>query len=350
MFAPNAWHIGDLQSWQPVAASDYRTELSDMNDSREWKTKDKPVSAKRYDIVVFGDTCVDLILRDDDIVPRFGQVEKIVAGYHLEMGGSCCIFAAQAAKLGLSVALLGRVGDDAFGELIMNTLKAAGVDTQFVSVDASLSTGITVHLVQNDDRAMLTHLGSLNALTRLDVTRDILASARHLHYGSLYLQTGLLPNWVDILQDAKHSGLSVSLDTNWDPHERWNHGFKRALDFIDLLLPNEQEALKLSGATDFSAAVESLRERVPILVVKQAEKGATAWYRDCEISHVVDPAESGGDGIGAGDSFDAGFLASWLQGLPLETCLSIACQCGRAVAGMAGGLRGQPWRSEIAAL
>ncbi len=307
-------------------------------------------SATPYDIVVFGDTCVDLILRDDDIVPRFGQAEKIVAGYHLEMGGSCCIFAAQAAKLGLKVRLLGRVGDDAFGQLIVDTLATAGVDTQYIKVDSRLRTGITVHLAQADDRAMLTHLGSLNALTVADVSDDILASARHLHYGSLYLQTGLLPHWVDILQSAKRLGLSVSLDTNWDPQGRWNHGFLRALEHIDILLPNAQEALHLSGEPDFSAAIEFLQERAPLLVVKQAEAGASAWFQRKRISQSVIPAESGGDGIGAGDSFDAGFLAGWLNELSLETCLAIACQCGRAVASEMGGLRGQPWQSEIAAL
>ena len=306
--------------------------------------------SKPYDIVVFGDTCVDLILRDDDIVPRFGQVEKIVAGYNLEMGGSCCIFAAQAAKLGLKVALLGWVGEDAFGQLIIDTLTSAGVDTRFVKIDSKLSTGITVHLVRADDRAMLTHPGSLNKLTADDVTDEILASARHLHYGSLYLQTGLLPHWVEILQRAKRHGLSVSLDTNWDPEENWNHRIAQALEYIDILLPNEQEALHLSGKPDVSAAIEFLRETVPLLVVKQASAGAFACFQGKRFTRSVLPATIDGDGIGAGDSFDAGFLAGWLNGLPIETCLSIACNCGRAVASATGGLAGQPLHSEIAAL
>ena len=139
------------------------------------------------DILVFGDTCVDLILRDGDIVPRFGQAEQLVNDYAIEMGGACCIFAVQAAKLGMKVALLGKVGADAFGQLILDTLNAAGVDTRLVEVDASLRTGLTAHLVDGHDRAMLTYGGSVSALTEEDVTDVILASARHLHYGSLYL-------------------------------------------------------------------------------------------------------------------------------------------------------------------
>lgn len=307
-------------------------------------------SKKPYDIIVFGDTCVDLILRDADVAPQFGQVEKTVADYDLVMGGSCCIFAAQAAKLGLRVAILGRVGADYFGKLITDTLAEARVDTRFLEVDEALRTGITVHLVQGDDRAMLTHMGSLNALTAADVTDDILASARHLHYGSLYLQTGLLPHWVDILARAKHRGLTVSLDTNWDPAERWDHDLERAYPHIDVLLPNEQEAMYLSGKDSYGEAIADLRKRVPLLVVKRDIAGAVAWQGEQEFAQSVFEATEGGDGIGAGDSFDAGFLAGWLNGLPLASCLSLACECGRGVAGGVGGVAGQPHLSDFSFL
>ena len=304
-------------------------------------------SNKPYDIIVFGDTCVDLILRDDDVVPQFGQVEKTVAGYDLVMGGSCCIFAAQAAKVGLRVAILGRVGADYFGKLIIDTLAEAGVDTSFIDVNEDLRTGITVHLVQGDDRAMLTHMGSLNTLTIADVTDEVLASARHLHYGSLYLQTGLLPNWVEILERAKRLGLTVSLDTNWDPDEHWDHNLESAYPYIDVLLPNEQEAMFLSGRASYAEAILDLRKRVPLLVVKRDIAGAVAWQGEQEFAQSVFEAVEGGDGIGAGDSFDAGFLAGWLNGLPLASCLSLACDCGRGVAGGVGGVAGQPHQSDL---
>ena len=307
-------------------------------------------SRKPYDIIVFGDTCVDLILRDDDVAPQFGQVEKTVAGYDLVMGGSCCIFAAQAAKLGLRVAIMGRVGADYFGKLIVDALAEAGVDTRYIDVKDDLQTGVTVHLVQGDDRAMLTHMGSLNKLTIADVTDEILASARHLHYGSLYLQTGLLPHWVDILARAKQLGLTVSLDTNWDPDERWDHDLERAYAYIDVLLPNEQEAMHLSGMDSYGAAITNLRQRVPLLVVKRDIAGAVAWQGEREFAQSVFEANEGGDGIGAGDSFDAGFLAGWLNGLPLASCLSLACECGRGVAGGVGGIAGQPVQSDFSVL
>ena len=308
------------------------------------------MSSKPFDVVVFGDTCVDLILNDADIVPQFGQVEKLVADYDLQMGGSCCIFAAQAAKLGLKVALLGRVGADAFGRLILDTLSAAGVDTRHIIADGGLRTGITVHLTQGDDRAMLTHPGSLSALTIEDLSDELLRSARHLHYGSLYLQTGLLPHWIDILGRAKALGLTTSLDTNWDPDQVWDRGLAQALPNVDVLLPNEQEAVYLSGQADPEAAFAYLRERVPLLVVKRDAAGALTWQEGESYAQAVSPAVAGGDGIGAGDSFDAGFLAGWLAGLPVQTCLAIGCACGRAVAGAVGGSAGQLRRAQIAEL
>ncbi|MEZ4669658.1 MAG: carbohydrate kinase family protein [Anaerolineae bacterium] len=300
-----------------------------------------------YDVIILGDTCVDLIVNGADVVPEFGQVEKLVDNYTLELGGSCCIFAAQAAKLGLRVGILGRVGDDAFGHLLLQRLQEAGVDTRHMVVDPSLKTGLTIHLTQPDDRAMLTHLGSLNTLTPADVTDSFLASARHIHYGSLFLHTGLLPEWVNILQRAKSFGLSVSLDTNWDPDQRWDSGLKQAFPLVSIFLPNDQEAMRIAGVDNLEQAVSSLREKVDILVLKRGAQGA-AVYQAAESSHcTVLPATAGGDGIGAGDSFDAGFVASWLRGLSLAQCLEVACLCGRSVAGQIGGFRGQPYMADI---
>ncbi|HEX9027916.1 MAG TPA: carbohydrate kinase family protein, partial [Anaerolineales bacterium] len=177
--------------------------------------------SRPYDILTFGDTCVDLILTGRDVTPHFNQVEKLVDGYTLEMGGSCCIFACQAAKLGLRVAILGRVGDDDFGRLVLRRLQESGVDTRFMVVDPGLKTGVGVALSQENDRAILTYLGTLNALQPEDVGDEHLAAARHLHHGSYYLQTGVLPALPSIFRRAKSFGLSISLDPNWDPQEEW---------------------------------------------------------------------------------------------------------------------------------
>ena len=304
-------------------------------------------AGRQYDVITFGDMCVDLIVSGDDVVPRFGQVEKLVDDYALDMGGSCCLFACQAAKLGLRVGILGRVGDDDFGRLIRCRLDECGVDTQHVIVDPKLKTGLGIALCRDDDRAILTYMGSICALEPADVSDALLASARHLHHGSFFLHTQLRPQIPGILRRARVLGLTVSLDTNWDPDERWNSTLREALPLADIVMPNEQEARHISGCDEWCEAVAWLHAcGVPIVTLKLGAQGARVHTAQETHACAVSPA-TGGDSIGAGDSFDAGLLAGWLRGLSLEQCLQIACRCGCSVAGAVGGLLGQPSWEDI---
>jgi len=301
---------------------------------------------REYDVIVFGDTCVDLVVTGADVVPRFGQVEKLVDNYAIEMGGSCCIFACQAARLGLRVGILGRLGDDGFGRLVLRRLDECDVDTRHVIVDPALKTGLGIALVQGRDRAILTYPGSLSAIGPQDVTDEFLASARHLHHGSYFLHTRLRPHMPGIFCRARDFGLSTSLDINWDPDERWNSTLPDVLSLTDVFLPNDQEAIHLSGCSSLDEAAAWLRDRVPVVAMKRGADGARLYYEQEMIECTVSPA-TGGDSIGAGDSFDAGFLAGWLRGLPMDRCLDIACACGRSVAGAVGGLAGQPTWADV---
>jgi ribokinase len=296
---------------------------------------------EHFDVITFGDMCVDLVVTGDDVTPRFGQVEKLVGDYTLEMGGSCCIFACQAAKLGLKTAVLGRVGDDSFGSLILRRLQECGVDTQHVTIDPDLKTGMGIALCPPGDRAILTYMGSINVLQPQDVSDSFLASARHLHHGSYYLHTGLLPGIPRILSRAKQMGLTISLDTNWDPAEKWRDNLAEVLPLVDVFMPNDQEARLISACDTLDKAVLHFHELgVPLVAIKLGADGALADDGINKIFQKVEPV-TGGDSIGAGDSFDAGFLAGWLRGWELVRCLDLACRCGRSVAGQVGGLAGQ---------
>lgn len=299
-------------------------------------------STKQYDLITFGDMCVDLIITGADVVPEFGQVEKLVDDYELEMGGSCNIFACQAAKLGLRVGVLGRVGDDDFGRLILRRLNESGVDPRHVIVDPGLKTGLGIALCKENDRAILTCLGSLNAVYPADITDELLMTTRHIHHGSYFLHTNLRPTMQNIFQRAHALGLTTSLDTNWDPDESWNSGLQGLLPYADVFLPNEQEARLISRADTVDQSLQVFEGLgVHTIALKRGRRGSVAVSGNQKISCELPPV-SGGDSIGAGDSFDAGFLAGWLRDLPLDMCLRIASHCGREVAGQAGGLRGQP--------
>lgn len=306
---------------------------------------------KKYDIITFGDLCVDFLMTGKDVVPEFGQVEKIVEDYFLEMGGSCSIFACQAAKLGLRVAILGKVGKDQFGELILNRMQESGVDTQYVEIDAGLKTGCGIALCKPDgDRAIMTYMGTINVLTEGDVQDEWLALAQHLHHGSYYLHTGLRPGIPNIFRRARDLGLTISLDTNWDPEGRWGEGLAEAIRMVDIFFPNEQEAMRIANAEGIQEAVRELHNLgAKIVAVKQGAKGAIVSDGK-NIQHCSVEPVTGGDSVGAGDSFDAGFLAGWLGGFSLEQALKIGCACGRSVASQVGGVKGQiTWEEAIAA-
>ena len=304
------------------------------------------MAPRAYDVLTIGDMCVDLIVALGDTVPQFGQVEQWVPDYSVEMGGSTCLFACQAAKLGLRTGILGRVGDDAFGRLILQRLRSSGVDVRHVEVQPALKTGLGVALVKDDcDRATLTYGGSLNAVYPEDITDDWLREGRHLHYGSYYLQTHLLPIAPEILRRAKALGLTTSLDTNWDPDGAWGSNLQQTLAHTDLFMPNEQEALAITGVPGVAQALTRLLEQVPVVAIKRGAQGALVGQGEVRHAVPVSPVCDPRDTIGAGDSFDAGFLAGWLAGLSLEQCAALGNRCGRATTEAYGGLAGQPLAS-----
>ncbi len=295
------------------------------------------------DLLVVGDLNADLVLRGGDVVPTFGQREQLVDHAELVLGGSGAIMAAGAARLGLEVAMVACVGDDALGAAMIQALDAAGVDTSAVVRTAGAPTGICVHLARPDDRAMLTALGALSRLRAEDVPADMLARARHVHVSSPFLQKGLRPGVQALAERARSS----SLDTGWDPRERWDV----ALDGFDVLLPNAEEALRLAGRDDgdVEAAARDLARRGPQVVVKLGEEGALATDGEEIVRAAARPVEVV-DATGAGDSFDAGFIAGRLEGDDLERALALACACGALSTRRAGGTAAQPTLDEARAL
>src|SRR5579863_10328724 len=206
----------------------------------------------QFEVATAADMCVDLILQGNTR-PQFGQREQIVNGYCLELGGSANIFATQMAKLGARTAVLGYVGSDPFGEFILQRLTESGVDTSLVKQDSSIATGLGVALVEADDRAILTVLGSIDSNRPSDLPSSPRSLSKHWHVASPFLLRNLRSAWPQFLRRAKEVGLTVSLDPNWDPEETWD-GIKELLPLVDVFLPNEAEATALTGLSDSTEA------------------------------------------------------------------------------------------------
>lgn len=299
-----------------------------------------------YDVVVVGELNADIILQGD-VVPAFGQVEKLVNDLDVCAGSSSAIFAASAARMGLRVRFISKVGDDLLGRFLLEELEAVGLSPAHVIVDPTVKTGATVHLSTGQDRAMLTYLGSIAAIGAADLPADWLAGAHHLHVASPFLLQGLRQHMPAMMHEAQEVGLTVSLDTNWDPAEGWYLG--GFFDHLDLFLPNEQELLAITGESDLTSGLRTALQAVPLVVVKRGARGALAATRD-ELVEVPAYDVPVVDTTGAGDTFDGGFVAAWLRGEPLQRCLEIASACGALTSTVVGGFHGQPTWEEAMAL
>jgi ribokinase len=294
------------------------------------------------DLLVVGDLNADLVLRGGEIEPAFGQREQLVDEAELVLGGSAGIMAAGAAKLGLETAIVACAGTDALGTVMIDALQQAGVDTAAV-IRTEAATGISVALARPGDRAILTAPGALARLRAEDVPRELLARARHVHVTSPFLQDGLRPGLRALADGARSS----SLDTGWDPREEWSVPF----DAFDVLLPNAEEALRLAGRSDgdVEAAARDLAGRGPAVVVKLGADGALAIAGD-DVVRVAGTPVAPVDSTGAGDSFDAGFLAARLNGESLADAVALGCACGALSTRRAGGTAGQATLAEARAL
>jgi len=299
---------------------------------------------KKFDVLVAGEINPDLIL-SGDVEPVFGQVEKLVDSATLTIGSSSAIFACGAARIGLQVGFVGKCGDDVFGRFMLDEMQKRGVDVSNVIVIPGGSTGLSVILNRGVDRAILTHLGLIPELSAADVPEDMLLQSRHIHVAGYFLQPKLQHGLPELFEKAQSFGLTTSLDTNYDPSEQWL-GFDELLSVTNVFMPNEAEAKSLAGITDLENAAKRLGPKVETLAIKLGAAGALGIQKLKSISVPSIPVKIV-DTVGAGDSFDAGFLYGYLQGWPLEKSLRVAAICGALSTQKAGGTTAQPTLDEV---
>ncbi len=297
------------------------------------------MAPKPFDLLVAGEINPDLILAGD-VEPAFGQAEKLVASADMVVGSSSVIFACGAARLGLKVAFSGVCGDDFFGRFILAEMTKRGIDISHIIVDPKLQTGLSVILARGSDRAILTHPGCIAALRAEQIPDSLLRQVCHLHVASYFLQTALQPRVPELFARAHALSLTTSLDPNWDPSGAWN-GFDALLPLVDVFLPNAAEAQALSAGAGVETALDGLGRICRTVAIKLGEKGAIAVQAG-QHARVPAPTMAVVDTVGAGDSFDAGFLYGWLKGWSLKEALELGVACGSLSTRAAGGTAAQP--------
>ena len=300
-----------------------------------------------FDVLVAGEINPDLIL-SGDVEPSFGQVEKLVDSAELAIGSSSAIFACAAARLGLKVAFIGKCGEDVFGRFMLDEMQKRMVDVGNVIIVQGGTTGLSVIMNRGADRAILTYLGLISKLQAEDITENLLRQSRHLHVASYFLQRSLQPGLPGLFQRARSLGVTTSLDTNFDPTVKWQ-GFEDLLAATNVFLPNEAEACSLARTESVDAAADILSGQVETLAVKLGPRGALGVNDHQKTRAPSIPVEVV-DTVGAGDSFDAGFIYGYLQNWPIEKTLHAAVICGALSTRAAGGTAGQATLSEVLSL
>jgi sugar/nucleoside kinase (ribokinase family) len=309
-----------------------------------------PPPGRDLDLLVLGEVNPDIVVRAADPRPVFGQVERWVDAVELVIGSSSVILACGATRLGLRTAVVGVVGDDALGRFMLAAMAERGLETSAIRIHPSVATGASVILSGPSDRAILTAAGTMPLLRAADVPAALAARARHLHAGSLFLLDAARPGLPGLFRAARARGSTTSLDCNWDPREEWDGGIAAILAETDVFLPNAVEATRIAGVADVPAAAHALCALGPrVVAVKLGADGALAVSAAGDLVRQpalpVEPVDT----TGAGDSFDAGFLAGWLAGRPLAACLALGVACGSLSTCGVGGTAAQPTLAEAEA-
>jgi sugar/nucleoside kinase (ribokinase family) len=274
------------------------------------------------DVCVVGEINPDLILYG---LPNELKAEQeiLIDGFQLTLGSSSAIFAHNLSTLGTRVGMNSKIGGDPLGKMALDLLAISGVDVSHVSRASRTPTGLTVILAHPGKRFILTYPGAMFELSYVDLDFDYILSSRHLHLSSFFLHRALRPKIGELFRQAKSKGLTTSLDTNDDPENQWGEDLLEVLHFVDIFFPNEREAKKIARTDDLSQAIEKLAQLCPTVAVKLGAAGAllrvgAREWRSAALQ--VKPI----DAVGAGDSFDAGFVHRFLEGSPLEECLMYA--------------------------
>ena len=306
-----------------------------------------PGTAKR--VLVVGEINVDLICQGYHVFPTPGR-EVLVDDFRMVLGSASAICAMGLARLGTPVTFFGKVGDDPTGHFCLDAMRARDIDLTGVVADPEVKTGVTVAITSPQDRALVSFLGSIAALSEKDVPRGLFSRADHLHVSSYYLQEALRPGVAALFRDAHAAGLTTSLDPGFDPSERWEPDLVETLAHVDVFFPNEVELRALTRIEDPEEAVRRLQRSPTRVVAKLGARGAMAIGDDGRAVHVPAPAVRVTDTTGAGDSFDAGFLHAWLGGASLADCLRLGAACGALSTRGLGGTATQPDIGEAKAL
>lgn len=266
----------------------------------------------------------------------------------IHTGGTACNTAIDLTRLGISVGVMGKVGVDLVGELILQKLRREGVDIQGVKKDADAHTSLCVFLATPDGESTYLYYPGTNArLSPQDIDMDLIKKAKILHIGGTYL----MPQFdgcsiAQLLKKAKQYGIVTSLDPVPNLTENCLKLIQPLFKYLDIFLPNLEQARTISGKGRLQEIADFFLSRgVGTVVIKMGEQGCFIKKKN-EIIKLPAYQVKVVDVTGAGDAFVAGFLTGIIQGWDLNRTGKFANAVGALCVGSMGCTDGIKSRSK----
>ena len=293
------------------------------------------------DVVTLGAVCADVMTRPVDRVPPVGQL-TLVPEIELHLGGLAGATAVVLARLGLKVAFIGKVGQDGFGDFIVDVLKTEGVNVDKVARCTKSGTSATVVLInEQGERSFLHQIGANAELGESDFDYDFLDTVKVLHWGGPAITPGLDGEPIGhIMRKARAMGVKTSMDTCFDGQGNWFANIEHALPHLDIVMSSLDEARHYTGQDTPEAIADFyLSYGAEVAMVKLGGDGLflkTAGKTLRLDAHAVPVVDT----TGAGDAACAGFLYGVVQDWELESCAKLANAVGALTVQKMGGTEG----------
>ena len=289
------------------------------------------MSTGRDLVLSIGRLYCDIVFRGFDALPRLGE-ERFAETVAIVPGGGGFITAAHLAALGTRSALLARIGTDPLSGTLAPALTESGVDLRWLERTPEAGPQPTVVMVQDGERAFLSRrAGSARPATLPAALCDVRAA--HLHIAE-FATLAEIPH---LVTDAKHHGLTVSLDPSWDDALIRSPELIALCNGVDIFLPNASEARAIAACDDLDAAGRRLARHFALVVIKDGGEGARLYQGQESLILPAAPCQGVLDTTGAGDAFNAGFVAAWLRGSSPERALAEGIACGTLSVQSVGG-------------
>jgi sugar/nucleoside kinase (ribokinase family) len=270
----------------------------------------------KYDIIVIGTSVFDIPVNVYNLSER---EETTFTKISHNFGGCGLNSAVQAARLGLKTKLITKIGDDVFGNLLKDVLDKEKI--KYLAPEEG-KTGICICLINNAKRSFLYDPGISKQLTAEDISLEELNKSACVLFNGLFHTPGLKDQKIKNVL-SKYNGLKV-FDFGWGDDDKWLDSVNQLLPFIDILLINSEEILRLTEKDNINEAILFLKKQgVKNIILKQGDKGATFYGKE-QVHQPVFNVDKIVDTTGAGDSFNSSFLSAFLQHKSISECLKFA--------------------------